>query len=70
MVVTVKQWRGNDIDVQMTLDTSTEDPYDYVGTLNTSNMSVGVAYVLADVQDLAGNENWSYIAFFVWKRWW
>lgn len=74
--VAVKQWGKETKYIEMKLDDSTEDHYDYVGTFDTSQGRYGrygrygFAFVIANVTDLAGNESIAYDLFFIWRRWW
>jgi hypothetical protein len=65
VVVKVRQSLTKAYPVTMQLDTSTTDPNDYIGTFNTSQASLGLALVQADVQDLSGNRSLAFNLFFI-----
>ena len=65
VVVKVRQSLTKAYPVTMQLDTSTTDPYDYIGTFNTAQASLGLALVQADVQDLSGNRSLAFNLFFI-----
>jgi len=67
VVVTVWQVLRKPYPVAMQLDTSTADPYDYVGTFNTAQASLGLALVQAEVRDLSGNRSVTFNLFFIWR---
>jgi len=65
LVVLVKQLPGKTYSVTMQLDTSTENPNDYIGNFNTSQASLGFALVVAQAKDLSGNAGVAFNLFFV-----
>jgi hypothetical protein len=67
VVVTVWQVLRKRYPVAMQLDTSTADPYDYVGTFNTAQASLGLALVQAEARDLSGNRSVTFNLFFIWR---
>ena len=67
LVVLVKQLLGKTYSVTMQLDTSTENPNDYIGNFNTSQARLGFALVVAQAKDLSGNAGVAFNLFFIWR---